>query len=116
VWIRSRFATIAEDLVLDVSLDSTYYRAARFCVPASLPMSKKTNITLKLDTDLLRSIKVLAAQKGTSVSALLTEKLAEAVKENDHYEQSMKRSIARMKQGWDLGWKKPKSRDELHER
>jgi predicted transcriptional regulator len=79
-------------------------------------MSKKTNITLKLDTDLLKAVKVLAAQRGTSISALLTSKLEEEVKQNDEYEKAMKRSIARMKEGWNLGWQKPKSRDELHER
>jgi predicted transcriptional regulator len=79
-------------------------------------MSKKTNITLKLDADLLKAVKVLAAQRGTSISALLTSKLEEEVKQNDEYEKAMKRSIARMKEGWNLGWQKPKSRDELHER
>jgi len=79
-------------------------------------MSKKTNITLKLDANLLRAVKVLAAQRGTSVSALLIEKLADIVRQEDLYEQAMRRSIARMKEGWALGWKKPKSRDELHER
>jgi predicted transcriptional regulator len=79
-------------------------------------MSKKTNITLKLDADLLKAVKVLAAQRGTSISALLASKLEEEVKQNDEYEKAMKRSIARMKEGWNLGWQKPKSRDELHER
>ena len=31
----------------------------------------KANITLKLDADLLREIRVLAAEEGTSISALL---------------------------------------------
>jgi hypothetical protein len=82
----------------------------------NMPMGKKTNITLKLDADLLRAAKVLATKKGTSVSALVTLKLGEMVKEADEYEQAKKRAIARMKQGWDLGWQRPKSRDELHER
>ena len=79
-------------------------------------MAKKTNITLKLDADLLRAVKVAAAEKGTSISAVMTEKLEEFVKEKDDYERAMKRAIARMKKGWALGWQKPKSRDELHER
>jgi len=79
-------------------------------------MSKKTNITLKLDAELLKAVKVVAAQRGTSISALLTSKLEEEVKQNDEYEKAMKRSIARMKEGWNLGWQKPKSRDDLHER
>jgi hypothetical protein len=79
-------------------------------------MPKKTNITLKLDANLIRAVKVAAAEKGMSISAVLTEKLEEFVKEKDEYERAMKRALARMKKGWDLGWQKPKSRDELHER
>ncbi len=79
-------------------------------------MAKKTNITLKLDADLLQAAKVLAAKKGTSVSALVTLKLEEAVKEEDEYQQAMKRALELMKNSTALGWQKPKSRDELHER
>jgi hypothetical protein len=85
-------------------------------VYACLNMPKKTNITLKLDANLIRAVKVAAAEKGMSISAVLTEKLEEFVKEKDEYERAMKRALARMKKGWDLGWQKPKSRDELHER
>ena len=46
----------------------------------------KTNITLKLDRDLLRKIRVLAAEKDTSVSGLLAEQLEKAVRERDGYE------------------------------
>lgn len=78
--------------------------------------SKKTNITLKLDAELLRAVKVVAAKRGTSVSALLAEELAELTTKDEEYEKAMKHSIALMNEGWKLGWKKPKSRDELHER
>ena len=79
-------------------------------------MNKKTNITLKLDRELLRAVKIAAAKRGTSISAYASESIAEALKRDDSYEQSMKRAIALMKEGVNLGWKKPKSRDELHER
>jgi hypothetical protein len=82
----------------------------------NLPMGKRTNITLKLDADLLQAAKVLAVKKGTSVSALMTLKLEEAVKEQDDYQQAMKRAFALMKNSTGVGWQKPKSRDELHER
>jgi hypothetical protein len=36
----------------------------------------KTNVTLKLDADLLREARVLAAEEGQSISALLTDRLA----------------------------------------
>ena len=41
----------------------------------------KTNITLKLDSDLLLQIKILAAEEGTSVSAMLAERLEQVVRE-----------------------------------
>jgi plasmid stability protein len=78
--------------------------------------TRKSNITLKLDAELLQAVKVLAAKQGKSVSALLAAKLTEIVNNEDQYELAMKRSIALMREGWNLGWKKPKSRDELHER
>lgn len=80
--------------------------------------TRKTNITLKLDAGLLRRVKVLAAQKGTSVSAMLTTQLEEVLTKtkDDAYEEAMKRAIELMKQSTGYGWQKPNSREELHER
>ena len=77
---------------------------------------KKTNITLKLDASLVKAIKIIAAKKGISVSALMAHKLEEEVQKNGDYEQAMKRALALMKENSAFGWRKPKSRDELHER
>jgi len=79
-------------------------------------VAETTNLTLKLDRELLRAVKVAAAEKGTSISAVVTAKLEEFVNEKRDYERAMKRALARMKKGWPLGWEKPKSRDELHDR
>ena len=76
----------------------------------------KTNITLKLDACLLREIRVLAAEKGTSISALLAERLEQIVRERKTYERARKRALARLREGLDLQWTPPRSRDELHER
>lgn len=78
--------------------------------------SQKSNITLKLDRELLREVRILAAEQDTSISALLTVHLQHLVKNRRGYEQARDRAIARMRRGWDLGWQKPVSRDELHER
>jgi hypothetical protein len=77
---------------------------------------QKSNITLKLDRDLLREARILAAEKDTSISALLTVHLQEIVKNRGGYERAKSRVIARMRKGYDLGFAPPKSRDELHER
>ena len=76
----------------------------------------KTNVTLKLDADLLREIKILAAEEGTSISALLTRELENAVRERKAYDRARRRALARLREGYDLRWKPPRSRDELHER
>jgi len=76
----------------------------------------KANITLKLDTDLLRKVRILAAEEGVSVSGLLAAKLDEVVRQRKGYDRSRKRAVARLREGFDLGWKRPRSRDELHER
>lgn len=76
----------------------------------------KSNITLKLDTSLLREIRVLAAEEGTSISALLAERLEQIVRERKTYERARKRALARLREGLDLQWTPSRSRDDLHER
>ena len=76
----------------------------------------KTNITLKLDKDLLRRVRVLAAERDTSVSSLLTEQLERTVRDREQYEAAKKRALSILKKGFDLGYKPPASRDEMHER
>ena len=76
----------------------------------------KTNITLKIDTELARAAKVLAARRGTSVSRLVADQLEALVQRDRAYEAAKHRALMRLKQGVDLEWQKPLSRDELHER
>jgi hypothetical protein len=53
----------------------------------------KTIITLQLDAALLREIRVLAAEEGTSISALLTARLEQIVRERKTYERARKRAL-----------------------
>lgn len=76
----------------------------------------KSNITLKLDTAVLREIRVMAAEEGTSISALLAARLEQIVRERKTYERARKRALARLREGFDLQWTPPRSRDEMHER
>lgn len=75
----------------------------------------KTKITLRLDSALLREAKILAAQTGTSLSALLAERLEQIVREPKTYDRARKRALARLRQGMDLHFT-PGSRDQLHGR
>jgi hypothetical protein len=76
----------------------------------------KTNVTLKLDSTLLREARILAAEEGTSISALLAARLEQILKERRAYDRARKRALARLREGLDLHWTPPRSRDELHER
>jgi hypothetical protein len=76
----------------------------------------KTNVTLKLDADLLQEARVIAAEEGRSVSALLTERLELLVRERKVFDRARRRALARLRDGLDLGWTPPRSRDEIHER
>jgi hypothetical protein len=76
----------------------------------------KTNVTLKIDADLLREARILAAMEGSSISALLAAKLEETVRERKGYTQASRSALARLRTGFDLQWTPPGSRDELHER
>jgi hypothetical protein len=76
----------------------------------------KTNITLKLDAAVLREVRILAAEEGSSISALLATKLEEIVRERKGYDRARRRALTRLREGFDLGWIRPGSRAELHER
>jgi hypothetical protein len=76
----------------------------------------KTNVTLKIEADLLREVRIMAAEERTSISALLASRLEQTIRERQGYDQARVRAIARLRRGFDLQWTPPLSRDELHER
>ena len=81
-------------------------------------METTQNVTLAIPKDVLRKAKILAVQKNTSLSGLLTQTLADLVAHQEAYQQARKRNLSLLKSGLDLGtqgqiaWK----RVELHER
>lgn len=78
----------------------------------------KQNVTLALPADTLRRLKVLAAERGSSISRMLTEQLDELLDGETGYEQARRRALRDLEHGWELGLgdKVTWSRDELHER
>ena len=76
----------------------------------------KTNITLKVDSELAQEARVLAAKRGTSLSRLVAQQLGELVERDQAYDKARHRAMARLNRGYDLDWRKPSSRDQLHER
>ncbi len=75
----------------------------------------RQNITLALEQDLLRKARVLAAERGTSVSKMLADALERLVTDEERYKQSMREALADLERGLRLGNRRP-PRDALHER
>ncbi len=81
-------------------------------------MENTQNVTLAIPKDVLRKAKILAVQRNTSLSSLLTQTLIELVSRQEAYEQARQHNISLLKNGLDLGtqgqltWK----REALHER
>jgi hypothetical protein len=76
----------------------------------------KQNITLALDKSLLKKARSLAAQRGASVSALLSQELLKIVDRENAYEQAKQRALARLHSPFHLGGLKPAARESLHDR
>ena len=76
----------------------------------------KQNITISLDRELIRKARVVAAQRGTSVSKLLACELARTVEEADAYERARRQALALLERGFPMGGQPLPPRDELHER
>lgn len=80
-------------------------------------METTQNVTLAIPKDVLRKAKILAVQKNTSLSGLLTQTLTSLVAQQEAYEQARQRNLALLESGFNLGtkgqitWK----REELHE-
>lgn len=76
----------------------------------------KQNITLSIEKNLIRKVKILAAKKEVSISKLLSLDLTRILTDEDLYESARKRATARLKKGYHLGGKILATREELHER
>ena len=81
-------------------------------------MQENQNITLRLPRALLKRVKRVAADRETSVSALMTEALARLADEDRRYAAARRRALAALRSPRSLGTggRRTWSRDELHER
>lgn len=79
-------------------------------------LDDKQNITLRLSRKTIQKARVLAAQRSTSISGLISSHIEQLVDTNDDYQRAMQRAVARMEKGFDLGGTHTMDRDALHER
>jgi hypothetical protein len=75
----------------------------------------RANLTLQLDTDVIRRARIVAAKRGTSISALAATQLAALVDEDERFDQARDRAVAILEQAAPRRGRKW-TRDELHDR
>ena len=94
------------------NLGLTSFRATLFFV------ADIQNITLSLPRELLKRVKRLAADRDTSVSALMNEALSKLADEDRRYSAAKRRALAALRSARPLGTegRRTWTRDELHER
>jgi hypothetical protein len=76
----------------------------------------KQNITLAIDKQLLKRARTFAAQRRTSVSAMLASELQNIVARETEYEQAKAKALAQLSSPFRLGGGKMANREALHDR
>ena len=59
-------------------------------------MGVKRNVTVQLDEEVIAKVKVLAAQRGTSISGLVAAEITRLSAQNERYERARKEALARL--------------------
>ena len=76
----------------------------------------KQNITLAIDKQLLKRARAFAAQRGTSISAVLADELQKSVERETAYRQAKARALAQLSAPFRFGGGKMPERETLHDR
>jgi HSP90 family molecular chaperone len=79
-------------------------------------LDDKQNITLRLSRETIQKARVLAAQRSTSISGLLTSQIEQLANSEDEYEKAMRTALELMDPGFDLSETHQFDRASLHER
>ena len=79
---------------------------------------KMRNVTITLPEDVLRRVKVIAARRETSISAMVAGALTRIADEEEGYAEAARGMMFDLNRGYDLETfgKAPWTRDSLHER
>jgi hypothetical protein len=76
----------------------------------------KQNLTISLTRQTIRKARVLAAQRSSSISALLAQQIETLVAQDEAYERAKRQALTLLDHGFHLGGIMEASRDALHER
>ena len=76
----------------------------------------RQNITVAIDKQLLKRARAFAAQRGTSISAMLADELQKAIARETAYQQAQAKALAQLIAPFRLGGGKMPAREALHDR
>jgi predicted transcriptional regulator len=75
----------------------------------------RQNLTVSLDKQLVQKLRVIAAERSTSISGMLSDELRRIVERSEQYNNAKRRALEALATGLHLGGR-PATRDELHDR
>ena len=76
----------------------------------------RQNVTISLSRETVRKARILAAQRSTSISGLLSMEIEKLVGAEEAWECSERSALALLEREFHLGGRMTANRDELHER
>ena len=76
----------------------------------------KQNITLSLDKQILKRARAFAAERGTSVSAMLAAELRNLIEREAEYAMAKVKALSLLDSPFHLGGRRTANRQDLHER
>lgn len=79
-------------------------------------MTGKRNLTVQLDTEVIRKARVLAAERSTSVSQLVADEIERLVGRRDAYQAAKRQALAMLSNGYHMGQGSLPAREELYDR
>jgi len=78
-------------------------------------MEETQNLTIRLAVAVVKKARIVAAKRGTSISALVASKIEEIAGDDDAYETAKRRAVRLLDRGFHLGGSAA-TRGALHER
>ena len=75
----------------------------------------KQNITLSIEKEIIKKGKVIAAQKDTSVSKMLSDQLKQIIEKEEQYKAAKRSALQSLKKGFHLGGRINWKREDLYE-
>jgi hypothetical protein len=76
----------------------------------------KQNITLSLDKQILKRARAFAAERGTSISAMLAAQLRNLIEREAEYSTAKVKALSLLDSPFHLGGRRTANRQDLHER